>query len=86
MPEAVSQGALSRAFPHSQSPVETPAISPVKAEPMDSPVGTGAAAAVAAEAAVEADAAWAPLPSGADDPMHQSIYGAWDDEDEEVGI
>jgi len=87
VPEDVFRGALSRALSDSQSPVEAPAISPVKAEPMESAVGTGAAAAAASDAAAEDEAAWAPLPGGADDPLHQSIYGAWDDGDEEeVGL
>ena len=85
MPDEVFRGALSRASSHSQSPVEAPAISPVKAEPAESPVGTGVAA-TTAPAAAEDDAAWAPLPAGADDPLHHSIYGAWDDDDEDVGI
>ncbi len=85
VPDDVFRGVLSRALSHSQSPVEAPAISPVKAEPLESPVGTGMAA-PAAPAAAEDEAAWAPLPGAADDPLHQSIYGAWDDDDEEVGI
>ena len=89
MPEDIFQGALSRAFSRSQSPLKTAAISPVKAEPTESPVQAEPLASpvgAAAAAAPEEETAWAPLPGAADGPMHQSIYGAWEDDEEEVGI
>ena len=75
------RGASGGASSAGRAPVRAPVRTPVKVEPTEASTGAAEAADVAAEEA----AAYAPLPCTEDEALYDSIYGAWED-DEDVAI